>query len=165
MPQLTKLIVFVCLLPVCLSAQKTDGLSGAWTGILLQNEGGIADRFELYFDLQQIGISLQGKAFVQLGELMAEMKLRGYQSNSGAWHITETQILRSNKAGLEVSWCMKQYELRVDYKKGEQVLSGPWWGNSEYGPCIPGSITLRRKVKVASLLLGGEHRGNVEPHG
>ena len=165
-PYLLFLLLSVTLSPAGLSAQATEeDLSGSWAGVLLQNEGGFADRFELYFDVQQVGISLKGKAYVKLGDLMAEMKISGYQTASGSWSISETKILRNNKAGLAVSWCMKQYELRVDYRKGELVLTGPWWGNSEYGPCVPGSITLRRRIKVAGLLLGGEHTVDAESHG
>ena len=131
-----------------LSAQPEVDLSGVWTGTLFQNEGGIAERFELYFDIEQIGPAIKGKAYVRLGELYAEMKLSGYRTGSGGWRITETEILRSDKAGMAVSWCMKDYELRVDYREGNWVLNGPWWGSSEYGPCIPGTITLRRKGSV-----------------
>jgi hypothetical protein len=44
---------------------------------------------------------------------------------------------------------MKQYEIRVSYTPEGLLLSGPWWGNSELGPCIPGSIKLRKKQKTA----------------
>ena len=145
-------------------AQHEADISGVWTGTLYQNEGGIADKFELYFDLEQIGPVVKGKAYVRLGELYAEMHLRGYQTGAGSWHITETEILRNDKAGMAVSWCMKEYELRINYTKGELVLNGPWWGSSDYGPCIPGSITLRRKAKVALLIFGGEYPIDVQPH-
>ncbi len=155
---------YFLLLTTSLSAQQD--LSGSWSGLLLQNEGGISDRFELFFDLQQIGMSIQGTAFVRLGELQAQMRLSGFQTPDGSWRISETRILRSNKAGLSVSWCMKEYDLRVDYQNGELILTGPWWGNSEYGPCIPGSITLRRGFRIAGLLFfRGEHPVDVETHG
>ncbi|CAH1002086.1 hypothetical protein LEM8419_03003 [Neolewinella maritima] len=159
------LLILLALTPAVVKAQLADDLSGTWSGLLLQNEGGIADKFELFFDLQQIGLAVKGTAFVKLGELQAEMKLSGYRAPSGNWRITETKILRNNKAGLAISWCMKDYDLRVDYRKGELVLTGPWWGNSEYGPCIPGSITLKRRVRVASLLLGRQDAVDVQPHG
>ena len=154
-------------LPRMGTAQLTEDLSGTWSGLLLQNEGGFADRFELYFDLEQIGLSVKGTAFVKLGELQAEMRLSGYRTLAGNWRLTETTILRNNKAGLAVSWCMKEYDLQVSYRDGEMILSGPWWGNSEYGPCVPGSITLRRKVKVAGLLpvFGSQYAIDVQPHG
>ena len=162
-----RLSIFICcfLLTALLRAQAGPDISGNWSGLLLQNEGGFADKFELYFDLKQIGLSLRGTAFVQLGELQAEMEVSGFQRPDGSWRISETKILRNNKAGLQVSWCMKEYDLRVDYRNGELILTGPWWGQSDYGPCIPGSITLRRGVKVAALLLRGKHAVDVQPHG
>ena len=149
-----------------LTAQNEVDLSGIWTGTLFQNEGGIADRFELFFDVRQVGPALRGKASVRLGDLYAEMRLSGYRSESGSWTLRETEILRSDKNGLAVSWCMKGYELRAEFKDGEWILSGPWWGQSEYGACIPGTITLRRTTKIAGalLLFGGEYAVDVQPH-
>ncbi len=158
-------VVLLLFLSVHLRGQQTQDISGTWSGLLLQNEGGFADRFELFFNLEQIGLSLKGTAFVKLGELQAEMKLSGFQTPDGSWRISEIGILRNNKAGLQVSWCLKEYDLRVDYHDGELILTGPWWGNSEYGPCVPGSITLRRsRLKVASLLLRGEDAVDVKAH-
>lgn len=165
MLRLLLLPLFVCCLTASLYGQRGQDLSGSWSGILLQNEGGFADQFELYFEVEQIGISMQGKAYVKLGELSAEMKVSGYQTPNGSWRLSETKILRNNKAGLQVSWCMKEYDLRVDYRDGELVLTGPWWGSSEYGACVPGSITLKRRLKKVASLLGSEYAGDVEPHG
>ncbi|NJB85173.1 hypothetical protein GGR26_000918 [Lewinella marina] len=152
------------LLPLLVVAQWRPDISGSWSGLLLQNEGGFSDRFELYMNLEQIGLSVRGTAYVRLGELHAEMKVSGFQTLDGSWRISELEILRNNKAGLTVAWCMKEYDLRADYRQGELVLTGPWWGNSSYGPCVPGSITLRKRIKVASLL-GGEYPVDVQPHG
>ncbi len=160
------LYFLLLLLPTAGHAQFSEDISGTWSGLLFQNEGGFADQFELHFDVEQIGLSLKGTAYVKLGELEAEMKLSGYQSPNGSWRLSETEIIRHDKAGLEVSWCMKEYDLRVDYRQGELILTGPWWGNSTYGPCIQGSIVLRRRVKVASvILLGGQYAVDVQPHG
>ncbi|THH41643.1 hypothetical protein [Neolewinella litorea] len=152
------------LLPILAFGQWRSDISGSWTGLLLQNEGGFAEQFELYMNLEQIGLSVKGTAYVRLGELQAEMKVSGFQTPDGSWRISELEILRNNKAGLTVAWCLKEYDLRADYRDGELVLTGPWWGNSEYGPCVPGSITLRKRIKVASLFRG-ENPVDVEPHG
>ena len=160
-----KLSLFVPLLLLTSLLPAQDDLSGSWSGLLLQNEGGISDRFELFFELKQIGLSVKGTAFVRLGDLQAQMKVSGFQTPDGSWRLSETEILRSNKAGLAVSWCMKEYDLRAEYHDGELILTGPWWGYSEYGACIPGSITLRRGFKVAKSLLGGEHPIYVKAHG
>ncbi len=121
-------------------------LTGLWTGELLQNEGGIADRFDFTMQLFQNGIFLQGTAHVKLGEIWAEMKLSGFQLENGSWKLTETEILRSQKPET-LSWCMKLYELRIGYTKDGMTLHGPWWGSSGFGPCIPGSVRLKLKKK------------------
>jgi hypothetical protein len=129
--------------------QKVElDLSGLWEGVLLQNEGGIADRFEFSMQLRQNGMFINGTAFVSFGDIWAEMKLSGYQLTNGSWRLTETEILRFKKPE-ELSWCMKLYELRVGYTEKGMTLHGPWWGSSEFGPCIPGSVRLKIKKKSA----------------
>ncbi len=123
-------------------------LSGLWVGELLQNEGGIAERFEFSMQLRQNGIFMNGTAFVRLGEIWAEMQLSGFQLANGSWKLTETEILRYQKPD-ELSWCMKLYELRVEYTPGGLSLHGPWWGSSDFGPCVPGSVRLKMKKKSA----------------
>lgn len=121
-------------------------VSGLWTGELLQNEGGIADRFEFSMQLHQNGIFIKGTAYVSYGDIWAEMKLSGYRMANGSWRLTETEILRFKKPD-ELSWCMKHYELRVGYTESGMTLHGPWWGNSKFGPCVPGSVRLKIKKK------------------
>lgn len=135
-------------LPTDLRSRAQMSLSGVWIGELLQNEGGIADRFEFSMQLLQNGIFMQGTAHVKLGEIWAEMKLSGFQMANGSWKLTETEILRAQKPE-DLSWCMKGYELRVDYTTEGMTLHGPWWGTSKFGPCVPGSVRLRIKKKSA----------------
>ncbi|MTB49856.1 hypothetical protein [Lewinella sp. W8] len=123
-------------------------ISGVWTGELYQNAGGIAERFELSMSLRQTDIFMRGTAYVRLDDIWAEMQLSGNQLPNGSWRLTETKILRSQKPDY-LSWCMKHYELRVSFTGEGLLLSGPWWGNSELGPCVPGSIKLRKKQKTA----------------
>ncbi|WP_020570956.1 CBM20 domain-containing protein [Neolewinella persica] len=126
---------------------ETD-LNGLWVGELLQNEGGIADKFEFSMQLHQNGIFMKGTAYVRFGDIWAEMRLSGYQLQNGSWKLTETEILRAKKPA-DLSWCIKKYELRVTYTNDGISLHGPWWGNSDFGPCIPGSVRLKMKKKSA----------------
>ena len=121
-----------------------DELTGVWTGELLQNEGGIADRFEFSMKIQQNGIFLRGTSYVKHGEIYVEMRFNGYQLPSGSWKFTETEIIRGEKPE-DLSWCMKQMELRLSYTKNGLSLHGPWWGDSAFGPCVPGSVRLHLK--------------------
>jgi hypothetical protein len=135
-------------LPSHLRSRPQLSLSGLWTGELLQNEGGIADRFGFTMHLRQNGIFMTGTAHVQLGEIWAEMKLSGFQLANGSWQLTETEIIRSQKPD-DLSWCMKRYELRVGYTAKGMTLHGPWWGSSKFGPCVPGSVRLKIMKKTA----------------
>jgi len=123
-------------------------LNGIWTGELLQNPGGIAERFEFSMQLKHNGIFMQGTSFVRFGEVFVEMELSGYRQPNGTWKLTETKILRGEKPE-NLSWCIKRFELRIGYTKEGVLLTGPWWGNSEFGPCVPGSVHLIKKVKSA----------------
>ena len=140
----------VCLqLTLPLPQQRNElDLSGTWAGKLFQNKGGIAPEFELTMEIVHNGIFVRGTSYVIHEGIWAEMRFSGYQKENGAIAITETEILRAKKPD-DLSWCMKEYELRAAYTPEGLVLSGPWWGDSIYGACIPGSVLLKRKVKTA----------------
>lgn len=124
----------------------STNLSGVWVGELLQNEGGIAEKFEFSMQLRHHGIFMSGTAYVKLQGIYAEMELSGYQLPNGSWKLTETKILRDSKPEA-LLWCMKLYELRLDYTVDGMSLHGPWWGSTSEAPCIPGSVRLKRKKK------------------
>lgn len=121
-------------------------LSGMWVGQLLQNEGGIAPEFYFSMEIAQNGIFVRGKSYVKHEGIWAEMAFSGHVDQNGSLILTETEILRSQKPN-DLSWCMKEYKLRLSYTPEGMVLVGPWWGDSIYGPCIPGSVRLKRRVK------------------
>ncbi|NJC26201.1 hypothetical protein [Neolewinella antarctica] len=123
-------------------------LTGSWVGKLYQNEGGIAPDFEFSMDIVQNGIFVRGTSFVRHEGIWAEIAFSGYQKENGSVLLTETKILRSQKPE-DLSWCMKEYELRAAFNDAGMLLSGPWWGDSIYGACIPGSVRLTRKIKTA----------------
>ena len=127
---------------------KHPDLSGTWVGKMYQNPGGIAPEFEFTMEIAHNGIFVQGTSFVRHGRIWAEMRFSGHQKANGSIVLIETEILRSQKPE-ELSWCVKEYELRGEYTEAGLVLTGPWWGNSDYGPCIPGSVRLTRRVKTA----------------
>ena len=127
-----------------LRQRQQTNLTGIWVGELLQNPGGIAERFELTMQLRQNGVFMSGTAYVSYGELWAEMAFSGYELPNGSWKLTETEILRA--AELEqLAWCMKEYSLQLNYTKQGLTLHGPWWGKSKFGSCVPGSIRLQKK--------------------
>ena len=131
-----------------LPAQKAPDISGNWEGVLLQNPGGIAPRFDMTMNIRRRGLSIVGTTYVTLDNIWAEFEFSGYQLPSGSYKIVETKVLRGVKPE-DLSWCMKRYELRLETGGEGPVLTGPWWGNSGYGPCVPGSVRLtKRKPQV-----------------
>ncbi len=121
-------------------------ISGTWVGELFQNKGGIADRFEFSMQITQIGRAIKGTTYVKLDEIYAEMDFSGYVLPNGSWKVLERGVVRSQKP-LELSWCMKRFLLTMTYTREGLMLTGPWWGDSDFGPCIPGSVKLVRRVK------------------
>lgn len=125
-----------------------DNLSGLWVGELRQNAGGFAEKFELSMQLSHNGIFLSGRAYVKIDDIFAELRLSGHELPNGSWKLTETEFIRS-KAPEQLEFCYKTYELRASFADGGIVLSGPWWGRTETGPCVPGSVRLVLKKKRA----------------
>ena len=132
------------------SAPDSTGadISGTWVGKLLQNPGGVAPEFEFTMEIQHNGIFVKGTSFVRYERIWVEMAFSGHRTENGNIEIIETEILRSQKPD-DLAWCMKEYKLRTEYTREGLILIGPWWGNSLFGPCIPGSVRLVRKVKTA----------------
>lgn len=126
--------------------QPPVDISGTWVGELYQDAGGIADKFELSMQIRQIGPSIQGTSYVKLDGIWAEMEFSGYLQSNGSWKISEARVVRAEKPEA-LSWCMKRYLLTVNYTRNGLQLNGPWWGDSEFGPCIPGSVRLEKKKK------------------
>jgi len=122
-----------------------SNISGTWVGELYQDAGGIADKFELSMEIRQIGLSIKGTSYVKLGDIWAEMEFSGYEQANGSWKLSEFKVVRAEKPEA-LSWCMKRYNLTLEFTASGKILNGPWWGNSEFGPCVPGSVRLRRKA-------------------
>lgn len=128
--------------------QPPMDISGTWVGALYQDAGGIADEFEFNMEIRQIGPSINGTSYVKLGDIWAEMEFSGFLQANGSWKINEFRVVRAEKPEA-LSWCMKRFLLTLGYTKRGLLLSGPWWGNSQFGPCVPGSVRLERKTKRA----------------
>ena len=122
-----------------------EDLTGIWVGKLYQDAGGIAEQFEFSVQIRQVGPAIKGTTFVQLDDIWAEMAFSGYRQPNGSWKLTEYEVIRAQKPAA-LSWCMKRLELVLNYTDEGMVLTGPWWGNSEFGPCVPGSVRLHRKA-------------------
>lgn len=121
-----------------------DDLTGVWIGTLYQEEGGIADQFYFLLEIEQNGMFAEGISRVGLDDIQAAISFVATRKPAGHWAFTERKIM-SSRAPEHLEWCYKQYHLSLKYATdGSQVLSGPWWGRSKNGKCIPGTIILKR---------------------
>lgn len=126
-----------------------DDINGTWEGLLRQNEGGFAELFVIGMRLEARGGTLSGTVYVALDDIEAEMTVEGHKRANGSWLLQEKQVIHSRKPDY-LEWCIKGFELTVSYdQNGDVVLRGPWWGRTKFGPCVPGSVELRRKRERA----------------
>lgn len=119
-------------------------LVGFWSGKLYQQEGGYAETFGFTLQIDQDGYSASGVARVYIGELMGTFAFEAQREAGGTWLFREKEVVQSKKPD-HLEWCIKEYRLKLKFTTdGSILLSGPWWGNSPGGACVPGHIVLRR---------------------
>lgn len=137
------------LLGQALPAPNEVDLSGIWAGQLFQQSGGYADSFGFILEIEQNGYSAKGTSRVFIDDIAAAITFVAIREINGHWLFTEREVINSRKP-IHLEWCYKQYRLSLKYSSnGDLILSGPWWGQSKTGNCIPGHIVLRRsKVRA-----------------
>ncbi len=133
-----------CFLPLLLGGQPD--VSGAWTGVITQQEGGVLPEyeFELYFNQQ--GKKITGRSYVFFDDKYAVMEIVGNITTDGQIHFNETKIVEFRRLA-DYLWCIKTGDLQLDKRGGEWRLTGDWRGYTESGsPCVPGRIILTKEV-------------------
>lgn len=132
------IILLLLMLPALLPAQFD--FTGTWEGVLTQDEGGYASEYVFKLYLKQDGLKVSGRSFVKVGEIYAEMELKGRLIGDKVVHLEETEVLKHWKYdGME--WCYKKLDLFI---VADEKLEGPWTGHTGQSACIPGKILLRR---------------------
>lgn len=126
-----------------LSSQSN--ISGAWKGVITQNEGGYRSEysFEMYF--RQKGTKITGRSYVYIDRIFAEMELKGEWVDKDNITFTETKITRSKREE-NMDWCIKSGKLKLIKQGKTWKLEGIWGGVSSFGPCIPGKIFLTKTI-------------------
>lgn len=121
-----------------------DSLTGNWSGIITQDEGGYAAEYEFELILIQDGNKITGRSFVTLNEIHATMELKGELIGDQTFSFKETDIMdETSHEGME--WCFKSGFLILSRKGTKITLEGPWSGKTQdESPCIPGKIVLQR---------------------
>jgi hypothetical protein len=138
----TKLIILLLTLPLLASAQYD--FTGTWEGVLTQGTGGYAPEYAVKLHIEQDGLKITGRTFVEVGEIYAEMEFKGRLIGNKAIHLEETKLLRNYKYE-HMEWCYKSADLFLILNGEEAKLEGPWRGVTEgESECIPGKIIVKK---------------------
>lgn len=139
--------VSLLLLSQGLAAQPD--LSGSWTGIITQNEGGVQPEFDFEIYFRQEGKRITGRSYVRFHDQYAVMELAGFFVTNHRIHFNEFKMVDYTELE-NLSWCLKSGELQIDTNGETWRLTGPWKGFTREGmPCVPGQIYLKKTVPRA----------------
>lgn len=125
-----------------LYAQLPSSVKGQWIGKLSQEQGGYLEEytFEIFFQTDQDGL-LAGKTYVRAPNVLGVFSFTG-KKRGQVLYLSEKELRHSRKPQ-DLSWCFKTMQLRLVQRNQQWFLEGPWQGNSDYGVCIPGWLSLR----------------------
>ena len=136
-----QLLLVLLLLPSLVAAQYD--FSGTWEGELTQGDGGYAPVYKFKLHIEQEGLKIIGRTFVEVGEIYAEWKFKGRLIGNKAIHWEETELMRNWKYD-HMEWCYKTADLFLILNGEEAKLEGPWRGNTGRADCIPGKIIVKK---------------------
>ncbi|MEN0006615.1 MAG: hypothetical protein AAF798_20850 [Bacteroidota bacterium] len=124
-----------------------DLFSGQWLGSITQNDGGYRPTYSFEMYLNQNGKEVTGRSYVYFDDYFAEMELKG-RIKGRTVTFYEVKIVNFEEPEGMV-WCMKKGQLRLRGVKKGYRLEGPWQGETQFGPCVPGLILLSKVVPRA----------------
>jgi len=128
---------------------QAQNVSGAWEGIITQEEGGILGEytFIIFISVDKNG-NAKGTAYVQADELdiYAVMGFKG-KFDGEYMDIREDEIIREKRVD-DIFWCLKDYRLQL-LSADTLRLEGKWSGYTNTGACIPGKIYLKKSAPRA----------------
>ena len=141
-------VLFILLTANPQEVRAQEAFVGKWKGVITQNDGGYRSLydFEMYF--RQVGRNLEGRSYVKVDEIYAEMELTAFVMDDKTIQFTEVKIVDSKKVD-NLEWCFKSGKLTLVKELGQLKLVDPWEGFSAYGPCIPGRIILVKEIPRA----------------
>ncbi|MBK7870289.1 MAG: hypothetical protein IPJ74_06160 [Saprospiraceae bacterium] len=141
------LFLFSCILTVGFS-QKDIDLSGCWRGKITQDQGGFRPEYGMELYLTQKGNQITGRSFVYFDKYYAEMELEGQVLGNKIIQFRETKVSAFKKVDT-MEWCVKQAVLTLIKSGNPWKLEGAWNGATQFGPCIPGKIFLKKSIPRA----------------
>ena len=125
------------------AAPQTVDISGFWTGVITQDEGGYRSEYHFELRLWQEGDIVKGESRVAFDDSHATMTLEGKLMGKRVVYIKDTSIIDS-KINAEFQWCMKSLQLVYKKRGTKRRLEGKWQGNTAFATCIPGNILVYR---------------------
>lgn len=127
-------------------AQTTD-FSGVWTGVLLQNAGGLAEKYKFSITISQDAKgNITGSSKIEIHDAKdyGVISLTGKAQKNGVT-IQEHKLIE-HKLRENAYWCIKNYTLQ--YNKKNEQLSGNWTAE---GDCEPGTMELTRQINPQTI--------------
>lgn len=127
-----------------LVAQDAD-IVGDWQGVITQNSGGYRPQYDFEISIRKDATGkLYGQTYVSFDEVNATMRFTGEMLDEKTFSFQETEILGAAKL-TDMDWCIKAGKLSLVRQGKKWLLTGPWWGQSGFGKCVPGLIVLKKK--------------------
>ncbi len=144
------MILLLYLIGNLLQAQQDiPNLDGDWEGILTQKEGGVRPEYKMRMIVKIQGQQVTGYVEVEQGDdVYIKTQISGTVYR-GFFLTLEDGLVLNQKDLLDMTYCVKSYQLYVKKKDGNIFLKGKWQGTTLGQPCIPGAIVLTRKTKRA----------------
>jgi hypothetical protein len=134
------LLLGLTLLPLCAQSD----FSGAWKGILTQDDGGFRSEYQFEVYLIQEGKEVRGRTYVSVDDIYAELDIEGQVVNGNTVLFREIRFVRFSRLE-NLEWCYKLARLTLRREGDTWRLEGPWEGYTSFGRCIPGKIFLTRE--------------------
>lgn len=128
--------------------QADSKLAGHWVGYITQDEGGYRSKYDFELYLSQDGRKIEGRSYVYVDNVFAEMKLTGRLKAGIYVELNEEDFVDFRKfEGME--WCLKGFQLVFRQKGEEWILEGYWQGTTSFSDCIPGKVYLTKEIPRA----------------
>jgi hypothetical protein len=128
--------------------QENSKLAGQWVGYITQDEGGYRTKYDFELYLYQQGRNIEGRSYVYVDNIFAEMTLTGRLKASVYVEFKESEIVDSRQFdGME--WCLKNAQLVLRRKGQEWIMEGYWQGLTSFSDCIPGKVYLTKVIPRA----------------
>jgi hypothetical protein len=149
------LLLFSCLLqwqlakPIEQQAMEVD-ISGTWTGVTTQNEGGYSSSYNISLFLKNENGKITGTSILSVDDIFAKIEVEGTFKNGLSLLLKDVAIIENKVVdNLNMEWCMKNYILLLKRENNQWLLEGHWHGKTSFGECTPGKVFLKRGIERA----------------